>query len=248
MTTYLSPPLIGITLDVLNGSEQEYSAYPWMALRKNYATITIEAGGIPIGLPPLNPKNIDLILNKLDGLIISGGSFDISPHLYGSQNIHRNVKINKIRTEFELTLVKAAWERNIPVLGICGGAQLMAVFLGGELYQHLPDDMPDGLPHEQELPPHQGSHSVLIQSNTFLSTLSQRKSWAVNSSHHQGIKSAGKGIVSAIAEDNLIEAIEDPSRSFFIGVQWHPEFGIEYPDRKIFSALIAKAKLYAQPQ
>lgn len=239
-------PIIGITLDILNGAEQGYSAYPWLALRKNYTTITVEAGGIPVGLPPLASKNIKIILDKLDGLIISGGNFDVSPHLYGVKEVHPTVKVNKIRTEFELTLVKAAWERNIPVLGICGGAQLMAISLGGELYQHLPDDLPDALPHEQDLLPHQGSHSVLIQPNTLLSTLSSRTSWAVNSSHHQGIKSAGQGIVSAIAEDNLIEAIEDPSRSFFVGVQWHPEFGIEYPDRKIFSALIAKAKDYAQ--
>ncbi|CAI3938591.1 gamma-glutamyl-gamma-aminobutyrate hydrolase family protein [Commensalibacter communis] len=244
--TNLSPPIIGITLDALNGSANGYSAYPWVALRKNYTTITIEAGGIPIGLPPVNHKNIDILINKIDGLIISGGNFDIHPSLYGSSDIHPSVQFNEARTAFELTLVKAAWERNIPILGICGGAQLMAVYLGGELYQHLPDDLPDALPHEQDLPPHQGSHSVIIRPNTILSTLSQRPQWAVNSSHHQGIKSTGRGIVSAVAEDNLIEAIEDPSRDFFVGVQWHPEFGIEYPDRKIFSALIAKAKLYAQ--
>lgn len=244
--TMLSLPMIGITLDVFNGSSTEYSAYPWLALRKNYTTVTIEAGGIPVGLPPLNAKNIHAILDKLDGLVISGGNFDIHPSLYGATEIHPAVKLNATRTEFEWTLVKAAWERNIPVLGICGGAQLMAVFLGGELYQHLPDDVPDALPHEQDCPPHQGSHSINIQANTILSTLSQRTSWAVNSSHHQAIKSPGRGIISAIAEDNIIEAIEDPSRNFFVGVQWHPEFGIEYPDRKIFSALIAKAKLYAQ--
>lgn len=240
------PPLIGITLDIFNNAEHGYSAYPWLALRKNYTTVTIEAGGIPMGIPPLNSKNIDIILGKLDGLIVSGGNFDISPHLYGATEIHPSIKLNTTRTEFELALIKAAWEKNVPILGICGGAQLMAVFLGGDLYQHLPDDLPDALPHEQDLPPHQGSHSVLIQPDTLLSTLSPRTSWAVNSSHHQGIKSAGRGIVSAVAEDNLIEAIEDPSRSFFVGVQWHPEFGIEYPDRKIFSALIAKAKDYAQ--
>ncbi|MDI2091116.1 gamma-glutamyl-gamma-aminobutyrate hydrolase family protein [Commensalibacter sp. TBRC 16381] len=241
-----SLPLIGITLDILPGSSSAYSHYPWLALRKNYTTITTEAGGIPIGLTPVPSKTVPFLLDKIDGLIVSGGNFDIPPYLYSEHKIYNHTQLNEARTLFELQLLQEAWKRNMPVLGICGGAQLMAVMLGGSLYQHLPDDVPDALPHEQDLPPHQGSHSVLIQPDSILSSLSQRTSWAVNSSHHQAIKSPGTGKISAVAEDNIIEAIEDPSRDFLLGVQWHPEFAIEYPDRKIFSALISKAKLYAQ--
>jgi putative glutamine amidotransferase len=229
-------PKIGLTLDSENAGG--YSAYPWYALRANYAHAIAEAGGLPIALPHL-PNLTDAMLDRIDALIVTGGAFDVSPALYGSQETHGAVTLKESRTAAELALIRGALERAMPILGICGGQQLLAVVLGGTLIQHIPDEVPDALPHEQPTPRHLPGHAIAITPGTLLHRIVQADTMQVNSSHHQAVKHAGPAaVVNAAAPDGVVEGIEDPRRPFCLGVQWHPEFQIDQGDRRLFAALI----------
>jgi putative glutamine amidotransferase len=233
------PPKIGLTLDAENPGG--YSAYPWYALRANYAQAIADAGGLPLPLPHL-PALAEDMLGCIDALIVTGGAFDVSPALYGAQDRHGTVTLKEGRTAAELALLRGALARNMPVLGICGGQQLLAVVLGGTLIQHIPDAVPAALPHEQPNPRHEPGHAVRITPGTLLHRIVGAETMQVNSSHHQAVRDAGPAAVNAMAPDGVIEGIEDPSRPFCLGVQWHPEFQIDPGDRRLFTALIAAAR------
>ena len=128
----LNAPLIGITLDSEDASTESYSKFPWYALRKNYASVVVKVGGIPIILPH-EPSLINGYLNMIDGLIVTGGNFDVDPSMYGDYINHETVKLKPKRTQFEMTITRNALERDMPILGICGGQQLLNVILGGTL-------------------------------------------------------------------------------------------------------------------
>ncbi len=236
--TNSSPPLIGITLDDNNTSFIDNHFIPSYTLSKNLKTSVLEAGGIPVGIPTINKKNIPPIIEKLDGIIL----YKIDSSIFSPESVNIALQHNP----FEYNLLQICWDKNIPILAIADGMHFMTLFLQGELYSDLQTEYPNSLPHMQINPPYQGSHSIKLQPQSLLYTLTQRTKWIVNSFHYKRIKSSGYGLISAIAEDNCIEAIEDPSKDFFIGVQWHPEFVVDYTDRKLFSALIIKAKIYAQ--
>ncbi len=232
-------PRIGLTLD----AEQPggYSKYPWYALRTNYAAAVAEAGGVPLALPH-EAALAEAMLDAVDGLIVTGGAFDVAPELYGVAEQHGTVTLKQGRTAAELALLRGALARNMPVLGICGGQQLLAVALGGTLIQHIPDAVENALPHEQPNPRHEAGHTVAITPGTKLHAVVGRDSMAVNSSHHQAVGSAGpRAVINAMAPDGVIEGIEDPAYRFCIGVQWHPEFGIDDGDRRLFRAFIEAA-------
>ena len=229
---------VGVTLDAEESGG--YSVYPWYALRVNYAGAVADAGGVPLALPHL-PGQAEAMLDAIDALIVTGGAFDVSPALYGVAETHASVTLKQGRTAAELALLRGAMARGMPVLGICGGMQLLAVALGGTLIQHIPDSVADALPHEQPNPRHEAGHDVRIEPNTKLHAIVGAVQMAVNSSHHQAVRDAGRGIVSAVAPDGVIEAIEDPAAAFCIGVQWHPEFHIDAGDQRLFAALIAAA-------
>ena len=230
-------PLIGITLDA--EPPGGYSQYPWYALRANYAGAVAAAGGIPIGLPHL-PELADAMLDRIDALIVTGGAFDVDPALYGDGAIHPTVSLKAARTAAELALLQGALLRDMPVLGICGGQQLLAVALGGTLIQHIPDSVPAALEHEQPNPRHEPGHSITLVSGTRLHSIVGTGTMHVNSAHHQAVRAAGpRALVNAHAPDGVIEGIEDPARRFCLGVQWHPEFLIDPGDRRILMALIA---------
>ena len=129
-------PLIGVTLD----GEQPggYSKYPWYALRQNYMSAVASAGGLPVALPH-DPALADDYLDRIDALVVTGGAFDVDPALYGDAERHATVTLKEGRTAAELALLRGALARDMPVLGICGGEQLLAVALGGTLIQHIPD-------------------------------------------------------------------------------------------------------------
>ena len=230
-------PVIGVTLD----SEQSggYSKYPWYAIRQNYAEAIVAAGGLPVALPH-DPALAPDYLDRIDALVVTGGAFDVDPALYGAVDRHATVTLKQGRTAAEQALTEGALARNLPVLGICGGEQLLAVVLGGSLIQHIPDAIPDPLEHEQRNPRHEAGHAVAVTPGTLLHRIVGVTHMQVNSSHHQAVRDPGRfAVVNAVAADSVIEGVEDPRYRFCLGVQWHPEFAIDPGDRRIFAALIA---------
>ena len=136
--------------------------------------------------------------------------------------------------------MQGALGRNMPVLGICGGQQLLAVALGGTLIQHIPDSVADALEHEQPNPRDQPGHSVSVVPGTLLHRITGAAAMQVNSAHHQAVASAGPhAVVNATAPDGVIEGVEDARYRFCLGLQWHPEFLIDPGDRAVFDAFIA---------
>ena len=235
----MAQPLIGLTLD--HEPPGGWSKYPWYAIRENYCNAVRNAGGLPLLLPHM-PDDAALYLDRLDGLVVTGGGFDVDPALFGAESRHPSVKTKDRRTAFELAAARLALDRDLPVLGICGGQQLLNVALGGALIQHIPDEVPDALPHRQPNPRDEPGHAVDIVAGTLLHRITGMARLAVNSAHHQAVKTAGPGVViDAVAEDGVVEGIEDPRRHFCLGVQWHPEFELSEGDRRIFRALIEAA-------
>jgi putative glutamine amidotransferase len=231
-------PLIGLTLD----AEQSggYSKYPWYALRQNYTAAIAAAGGLAVALPH-DAGLAEDYLDRLDALIVTGGAFDVDPALYGDAERHPTVELKSSRTSAELSLLQGALSRNLPVLGICGGEQLLAVALGGTLIQHIPDAIADALAHEQSTPHTKPGHAVKILPGTLLARIAGSETMQVNTSHHQAVLSPGQAIVNAVAPDGVIEGIEDPGQKFCLGVQWHPEYLIDEGDARIFAALVGAA-------
>ncbi len=234
-------PRIGITLD----SEEPggYSRFPWYALRRNYGSAVMAAGGLPLGLLHVDPELVEACLDQLDGLIVTGGAFDIDPALYGAVERHPTVDLKAARTAFEWAITERALDRDLPVLGICGGEQLLNVVLGGTLIQHIPEAVPDALAHEQPNPRDEASHVVEIVPGTLLRRICGHDVLAVNSAHHQAVDRTGRDVVvSATAPDGVIEAIEHPAHRFCLGVQWHPEFLISEGDLPLLQALVEAAR------
>lgn len=229
-------PVIGITAD----SEEPggYSKFPWYALRQNYCSAVRDAGGVPVILPH-EASLIATYADMLDGLLVSGGAFDVDPALFGAAERHGTVVLKEGRTDFELGITQAMLKADKPVLGICGGQQLLAVALGGTLIQHIPDEINAALAHEQPNPRNEPGHGIAICEGTLLHKIGGELQTAVNSAHHQAVKDVPETIiVNAVAPDGVIEGIEDPTRKFVIGVQWHPEFHISPVDAKLFEAFI----------
>ncbi len=229
-------PLIGVTLDA--EAPGGYSKYPWYALRANYAEAIAACGGLPVGVPH-DPALAAALLERLDGLVVTGGAFDVDPALYGEGDRHPTVSLKEGRTAAELALLQGALSRDMPVLGICGGQQLLAVALGGSLIQHIPDAVPGALEHEQPNPRHEAGHSVEVTPGTRLYAIVGAGTMHVNSAHHQAVRAAGPhAVVNAVAPDGVVEGVEDGRYRFCLGVQWHPEFLIDPGDRRIMQAFV----------
>jgi len=233
-------PVVGVTLD--SEAPGGYSKFPWYALRQNYAATIIAAGGLPMALPHA-PDLAAAYLDRIDALVVTGGAFDVDPALYGGGALHASVTLKAGRTAAELALTQGAMARGLPVLGICGGEQLLAVALGGTLIQHIPDAVPGALPHEQPNPRNEPGHAVAVVPGTLLHRIVGSAVMQVNSSHHQAVRDPGPlAVVNATATDGVIEGIEAPGEKFCLGVQWHPEFLIDPGDRRIFDALIGASR------
>ena len=236
----MTKPVIGITLDL--EEKKTYSLFPWYAGRRNYSDSISQAGGVPVFIPH-DEKLIEKYLNIIDGIVITGGDFDVDPSLYGEKKIHNKVQLKQSRTNFEFKITQLAIKKNLPILGICGGEQLLNVIFGGSLYQHIPDQIKTEINHEQTNPRNQASHKIIIKKNSKLESIVKTTEMFVNSAHHQSVNKIGtKLYVSAHASDGVIEAIESKDLEFCLGVQWHPEFLIDKNDIKIFSALVAASK------
>lgn len=233
-------PLIGVTFDSLE--TEKYATFPWYGVRKNYCERVAEMGGIPF--PLIHDLGlVDTYISLIDGLVITGGGHDICPTYYGAEETHPTVTLKPQRTAFELALAKAALEKNIPLLGICGGEQVLNVALGGSLIQHIPDEVSDSLNHLQPQRRHESIHKVTVVKETLLHKIVGAEEFSVNSIHHQAVKTPGQGlVVNALAADGVIEGIEAPSYRFCLGLQWHPEFSITSQDKALFMAFLEAAR------
>ena len=234
----MKSPIIGITLDYEeNGG---YSQFPWYAIRENYLSCLHKFGAIPFPLFHQNSVN-DYFLKTLDGLVITGGNFDINPSLY-SENTNGSRNIKNKRTNFEIEIFKKFLKTSKPILGICGGEQLMNVATGGDLIQDINASIETDVEHEQTNPRNEVSHEVTIKSNSKLFQIINKDEIKVNSAHHQSVNKTGENfIASALASDEIIEAIEHIQHPWCLGIQWHPEFLITDADIAIVKDFINHA-------
>ncbi len=210
-------PVIGLTVSVSTDEGQLYTplAYP---------EAVHQAGGLPLLIPAVtDEETLNAYLDQVDGLLLSGGD-DVDPQCYGEDQIWQCGEIIPLRDQYELALTRLAMRRNLPVLGICRGVQLLNVALGGTLYQDLQSQRPDSICHGQKQKSMYASHRVSVREGSRLYGIYQTEEMMVNSHHHQAVKGLGDGLVAAsMATDGVIEAIELPDHPFCIGVQWHPE-------------------------
>lgn len=233
-------PVIGIILD--SECEGSFSRYPYYALRKSYFDSVVKAGGMPVALPYTNYGMLKKYYEVIDGLLVPGGGFDIPPEMYGDTEVHPTVTMKKDRTNFEAELTKMCIKENKPLLGICGGMQLINVVQGGSLIQDIPSQFGDKVPHynKDKCSP---IHDVVLKKETQLFAIVNKERIGVNTSHHQGIKKLGKDlVVNAVADDELIEGIEMKGHKFCLGVQWHPEYIVTDADYKIIEAFVNACK------
>jgi putative glutamine amidotransferase len=241
----MSKPVIGIAPDFTGTHQEPGKSEATILIRNRYVAAIEAAGGIPLILPIVTNRALcKAVLDQLDGLLLTGSGPDIDPRRYGERKRFAFKVMSAARTDSEYALVAEARKRDIPVLGICGGMQLMNVALGGTLIQDIDKQVVHPLSHRLPGPASTVSHEVRIKPGTRLSAIVGRSSIRVNSSHHQAVKALSRALrVSASAPDGVIEALEDPRRRFFIGVQWHPEYlyGRHAVHRAIFRALITAA-------
>jgi putative glutamine amidotransferase len=215
-------PLIGINLDIQAGPPQV------ARVRTNYYDAILAAGGIPVLVPPMPDSDLDELMPKLSGILLIGG-LDYSPSLYGEQPCQTFKPVHEEREEFDLRLVRRAMHggRDLPVLGICGGCQVLNIGLGGSLIQdidlHIPGSSVDHrTPDDDQSEVHK--HTIELEDGTRLASIYKLRRLDVVSAHHQAVKTLGRGLrACARAEDGIIEALEAPERRFTVGVQWHPE-------------------------
>lgn len=228
----MSRPAVGISI----GHDQRRAGV--FQLRQDYVRSVEDAGGLPLVIAPGKPSDAALLLDRVAGLVLSGGS-DLDPALYGAAPHASVTNVYRARDDFELALAREALRRDLPLLAICRGQQVLNVACGGTLVQDIPSEISNGVDHDPERERWETAHDVAILPGTTLRAILGRDTVAVNSFHHQAVKTLGEGlVVSARAvEDGVIEGIENPQRSFAIGVQWHPE-GF-WNQRENFGALFA---------
>jgi putative glutamine amidotransferase len=227
-------PLIGVTTSEVRAAER-VTPMPEgeprgreMALGLTYLKGIEAAGGLPVVMPPLEEEAIEPLLDRLDGICLSGGP-DLDPIAYDADPHPELGPTEPDLDRFELAVARRADAREMPILAICRGTQALNIVRGGILHQHLPD-LSDEIGHRQTTPGDQTSHAVAVESESRLAAALGGNEIDVNSFHHQAIDRLGDGlVVSARASDGTIEAVEDPSRNFLIGVQWHAETLVHRP-------------------
>jgi putative glutamine amidotransferase len=231
-------PIIGITSYAQPARWGSWEL-PAALVPLHYVDSVEQAGGRALVVPP-SEEAVEETLDVLDGIVFSGG-IDIDPARYGAERHTATDPAQAHRDAGELALLEAALERDLPTLAICRGFQLLNVLRGGDLVQHLPEEVGhDG--HRLTLGVF-SEHAVDVKEGTRLEAILGPRHDSVRSSHHQGVARVGAGLVeSAYAEDGSLEGVEDPSKRFTLGVLWHPE--MEEDDKRLFAALVAEARRY----
>jgi putative glutamine amidotransferase len=231
-------PVIGITAYAQDASWGVWRL-PAALVPLNYVQAVERAGGRPVLVPP-SEDGIAETVEALDGIVFSGGA-DVDPARYGADAHPETDTPQAQRDAAELALLAAALEQDVPVLAICRGFQLLNVARGGDLVQHLPEEV--GTDEHKEVPGTFSEHPVEVKDGTRLASLIGARS-DVTSHHHQAVGRIGDGLVeTAWARDGTLEGLEDPSRRFAVGVQWHPEAG---EDQALFEGLVQEARAYRE--
>jgi len=244
-------PLIGVTTSEVRAAEQvtlvpegEPRARE-MALGMPYLRGLEAAGALPMVIPPMDEEAIEPLLDRLDGLCLSGGP-DLDPATYGADPHDELGPTEPDLDRFELAIARRADAREMPILAICRGTQALNIVRGGVLHQHLPE-LSEEIPHRQTSPGTEPSHQIEVEPGSKLAAalgydgLAVADGLDVNSFHHQAIDRLGEGLkVTARAPDGTIEAVEDPSRDFLVGVQWHAETLVHRPyEANLFRRFVA---------
>ncbi len=212
-------------------------------LPADYVEAVRRAGGLPWLVPPGEERWREL-LARADALVLTGGG-DVDPALYGGKPHPSLYGVDRGRDESEIELVRAAVERGKPALAICRGCQVVNVALGGNLIEHLPDEVGNGVTHRGEGPGARALHPVAIERGSKLAEIVGTLEREPSSSHHQAIRRVASGLeVVARAPDGAIEAVEMKSHPFFVAVQWHPEHTAaeDASQQRLFDALVAAAR------
>ncbi len=220
-----SRPNIGVTAATERVSYGVWEEVPAVISPARYLQAVQRAGGRALLLPP-DPEDAEDpggILEILDALVVTGGAGDLDPALYGEEPHPETGPVQEERDAYELALVRGALEREMPVLGICRGMQVLNVAYGGTIEQHLPDVL--GHEEHRHTPGTFADHEVRLDPDSLAARAAGAERTPVKSHHHQGIKDVGSGLAVTgwAAEDDAVEALEDPSCSFVLGVLWHPE-------------------------
>ncbi|WP_125764232.1 gamma-glutamyl-gamma-aminobutyrate hydrolase family protein [Companilactobacillus hulinensis] len=223
--------VIGITADVFLEATAVINQQQADFVPRPAVNAILAAGGVPVSLPYLPEDKIDILLDKLDGILITGGP-DVDPTFMGEEPIPELGTTNRNRDLFEIPLIKKAVAKHVPILGICRGAQVINVALGGSVYQDLAVqyDAPTLLKHHQNAPGDQPTHHVKVEESALQKSVGTES--FVNSRHHQAIKEPAPSVkIVAEAPDGVIEAIENEDASVQ-AVQWHPEnLWQQYPEQ-----------------
>jgi putative glutamine amidotransferase len=214
-------------------------------LREDYVRSVEQAGCLAVLLPPGSPADAGALLDRLDGLLLSGGA-DVDPALYGQAPHAKLGRVVRNRDEFEVALCREALRRDLPVLAICRGQQVLNVATGGTLIQDIPSVIGGAVDHDPPAERWDAVHDVELLRGSRLRAILGRETLAVNSFHHQAVDVLGAGLVASAhsVPDRIVEGIEDRSRRFALGVQWHPEAFWREPQAfgPLFDALAQAAR------
>jgi putative glutamine amidotransferase len=231
-------PTIGVTAATENISYGAWSEIPALLSPASYVWAVQRAGGRAVLLLPdtEDAEDPDAVLDLIDALIVTGGAGDVDPALYDQERHPETGPVQEERDAYELALVRGAIGRRMPVLGICRGMQILNVAYGGGIEQHLPDVV--GHDDHRHTPGTFADHEVALETDSLAARAAGTERTLVKSHHHQGVREVGDGlVVTGRSEDDTVEALEDPTCPFVLGVLWHPE---EDEKSQLINALISE--------
>ncbi len=239
-TCMLKRPRIGIPMRIEHATDRFY-------LSRHYSEAVEAAGGAPVHISLIpHTEYIDAVVDGLEGILLPGSDSDVDPLRYGQQPHPALGEVHKIKDETDLLLIDAAERKQLPLLAICFGMQVLNVSRGGTLIQDIRSQLPEALKHEQGAPRDRPSHSVKVGAGSKLNEIIKTEDLLVNSHHHQAIETLGADLVeTAWSPDGVIEAFEDPRPDrFVVAVQWHPELGWQSDrfSQRLFNSFVAHAR------